>query len=121
QVGHVVEAAAAVEAGTFYPRGLDPVGGRGDELGNLARGVLRGGRGGRAGGTPRRRPTPARVVGRMAREGVPREERLQREVRELRIEIDGARAARKVQEITETDYFKTLERKVADLRLKGEG
>jgi two-component system, cell cycle response regulator len=98
QVGHVVEAAAAVEAGTFDPGSLDPVARRDDALGNLARVFLR-----------------------MAREVLTREERLQREVQQLRIEIDGARAARKVQEITETDYFKTLERKVADLRLKGGG
>jgi two-component system, cell cycle response regulator len=38
-------------------------------------------------------------------------------VRKLRIEIDEASAARQVAEITETAYFKDLERKVSKLRL----
>jgi hypothetical protein len=39
------------------------------------------------------------------------------EVRQLRIEIDEARAASKVAEITETEYFRDLERRAAELRL----
>lgn len=43
------------------------------------------------------------------------------EVRQLRIEIDEARAAGKAAEITETDYFRDLERRAAELRLGGSG
>ena len=38
-------------------------------------------------------------------------------MRRLRIEIDEVRAARRVAEITETDYFQDLQRKVSELRL----
>ena len=37
-----------------------------------------------------------------------REARLQNQIRELRIELDEARQAKQVEEITETDYFKLL-------------
>jgi hypothetical protein len=52
----------------------------------------------------------------MAREVRAREERLERQVRELRIEIDEARQARKVAEITESDYFRQLRGQAKDLR-----
>jgi two-component system, cell cycle response regulator len=93
QVGYITAAAAAVEVETFDPASLDGVAARADALGQLAR-----------------------VFQRMAREVRTREERLQREVRELRIEIDEARQARKVAEITETDYFRRLRGQAADLR-----
>jgi two-component system, cell cycle response regulator len=93
QVGYVVQAAAAVEDGAFQPDSLDRVAGRGDALGQLAR-----------------------VFQRMAREVELREQALKREVQQLRIEIDGARAARQVAAITETDYFQDLQRKVDELR-----
>jgi two-component system cell cycle response regulator len=98
QVGYVVEAAAAVEDGAFEPGSLDHVAQRGDALGQLAR-----------------------VFQRMAREVSARERALKQQVQRLRIEIDGARAARHVAEITETDYFQDLQRKVDRLRSKGEG
>jgi CheY-like chemotaxis protein len=94
QVGHVVAAAAAVEAGTFESRQLDGVAGRDDALGQLAR-----------------------VFQQMATEVRARERRLKQQVRKLRIEIDEARAARQVAEITETEYFQDLQRKVSKLRL----
>jgi two-component system cell cycle response regulator len=94
QVGHVVAAAAAVETGTFESTQLDGVAGRDDALGQLAR-----------------------VFQRMATEVRARERRLTQEVRKLRIEIDDVRAARQVAEITETDYFRDLQRKVSELRL----
>jgi two-component system, cell cycle response regulator len=94
QVDHVVAAAAAVEAGTFERRQLDDVARRDDALGQLAR-----------------------VFQRMATEVRARERRLKQEVRKLRIEIDEARAARQVAEITETEYFQDLQRKVSELRL----
>jgi two-component system cell cycle response regulator len=93
QVGHVVHAAAAVEDGVFQPDSLDRVAERGDALGQLAR-----------------------VFQRMAREVELREQALKRQVQQLRIEIDGARAARQVAAITETDYFQDLQRKVDELR-----
>ena len=93
QVGYVVHAAAAVEDGAFQPDSLDRVAERGDALGQLAR-----------------------VFQRMAREVELREQALKRQVQQLRIEIDGARAARQVAAITETDYFQDLQRKVDELR-----
>jgi CheY-like chemotaxis protein len=95
QVGHVVAAAAAVESGgAFDSRQLDGVARRDDALGQLAR-----------------------VFQQMATEVRARERRLTQEVHKLRIEIDEARAARQVAEITETEYFQDLQRKVAELRL----
>jgi two-component system, cell cycle response regulator len=94
QVGHVVAAAAAVESGTFESGQLDGVARRGDALGQLAR-----------------------VFQRMATEVQARERRLTQEVHKLRIEIDEVRAARQVAEITETEYFQDLQRKVSELRL----
>ena len=41
---------------------------------------------------------------------------LSRQVQQLRIELDEARQARQVAEITETDYFRELEAKAQDLR-----
>jgi two-component system cell cycle response regulator len=93
QVGHVVDAAGAVEAGTFAPDALDPVARREDALGNLAR-----------------------VFQRMAIEVAARERALKAQVQQLRIEIDEAKADRQVREITETDYFRDLQRKADALR-----
>jgi DNA-binding response OmpR family regulator len=93
QVGYVVEAARAVENATFAPETLDAVAARDDALGQLAR-----------------------VFRRMAREVIAREQALEREVRQLRIEIDASRAATQVAEITETDYFQDLQRKAKELR-----
>jgi DNA-binding response OmpR family regulator len=92
-VAVVTEAAGAVEAGTFDPEALEGVARRGDALGQLAR-----------------------VFQRMAREVRAREERLRREVQELRVEIDQQRKARQVAEITETAYFQELQQKAQALR-----
>jgi len=94
QAGHVVAAAAAVEAGTFETSQLDGVARRDDALGQLAR-----------------------VFQRMATEVRARERRLTQEVRKLRIEIDEVRSALHVAAITETEYFQDLQRKVSELRL----
>jgi two-component system, cell cycle response regulator len=94
QVSHVVAAAAAVESGTFDRSQLDGVARRDDALGQLAR-----------------------VFQQMATEVRARERRLTQEVHKLRIEIDEVRAARQVAEITETEYFQDLQRKVSELRL----
>jgi hypothetical protein len=47
-----------------------------------------------------------------------REERLRQQVQELRIQIDEGKKAREVAEITETDYFRTLQEKARRLRAK---
>ncbi len=94
QVGRVVAAAADVETGTFEPGQLAGVAGRDDALGQLAR-----------------------VFQQMAAEVRSREQRLKQEVQQLRIEIDEARAARQVAEITQTEYFQDLQAKAAKLRL----
>ena len=93
QVGRVTAAAAAVEEGTFSPTCLDDVAARDDALGQLAR-----------------------VFQRMAREVRAREERLQRAVHELRIEIDQVRQSEKVAEITESEYFQRLRSQANELR-----
>ena len=95
QVGHVVDAAAAVESGTFDAR---PARQR-----RRARGRA---------GQPRA-DLPAH-----GREVAARERALKEQVRELRIEIDEAKAARQVAEITETDYFRDLQRKADALRAR---
>jgi two-component system cell cycle response regulator len=93
QVGHVISAAVALEADEYDPAALTTVAAREDALGQLAR-----------------------TFERMASEVRAREERLRERVRELTIEIDEARQARKVAEITDTDYFKGLRSQADQLR-----
>jgi two-component system, cell cycle response regulator len=93
QVSRVTSAASALEAGAFEPSQLAEVARRDDALGLLAR-----------------------RFGTMADEVRAREERLRREVRELRIEIDHARQAQRVAEITDTDFFRDLRSRAVDLR-----
>jgi hypothetical protein len=45
-----------------------------------------------------------------------REDRLRREVAELRIEIDEAKQAQRVAEITGSDYFQELRGRASELR-----
>lgn len=93
QVDRVTAAAAAVEEGRFDLEELDEPARRNDALGQLAR-----------------------VFQRMAGEVRAREERLRQQVSELRIEIDEARQATKVAEVTDTAYFKELRAQAAELR-----
>jgi two-component system, cell cycle response regulator len=93
QVSRVTGAAAALEAGAADLGELAVVAERSDALGILARRFMS-----------------------MAREVQAREERLREQVRELRIEIDQARQARQVAEITETDFFRDLRDRAGDLR-----
>ncbi|MFQ6015464.1 MAG: ECF transporter S component [Anaerolineae bacterium] len=58
----------------------------------------------------------SQVFGRMAREVILREERLRQQVKQLRIEIDEAKKAKQVAEITETEYFRALREKAGRLR-----
>lgn len=95
QVSRVTAAASAVESGAFNLESLDQVGRRPDALGQLAR-VFQG----------------------MAKEVAAREQRLRREVQQLKIEIDDVRAARQVEEITESEYFRRLQQKVDELRIE---
>ena len=93
QVSRVTGAAAALEAGDADLGDLASVAARDDALGVLARRFES-----------------------MAREVLAREARLREQVRELRIEIDHARQAQQVAEITETDFFRDLSGRAADLR-----
>ncbi|HET7701833.1 MAG TPA: response regulator [Candidatus Limnocylindrales bacterium] len=93
QVAKVTGAAEALERGEPDFAGLADVGARTDALGLLARRFAS-----------------------MAAEVKAREERLRAEVRELRIEIDQARQAKKVSEITETDFFRDLRSRATTLR-----
>jgi GAF domain-containing protein len=95
QVSRVTAAASAVESGEFRAETLDQVGRRTDALGQLAR-VFQG----------------------MAKEVAAREQRLRSEVQQLKIEIDEVRAARQVEEITESEYFRRLQQKVDELRIE---
>jgi HAMP domain-containing protein len=63
----------------------------------------------------------ARVFREMATQVWEREQRLKREVQQLRIEIDEVKKARQVTEITETEYFKQLQKKVKEIRSKAGG
>jgi CheY-like chemotaxis protein len=93
QVNRVMQAAVEVESGTFESDSLDPVAAREDTLGQLAR-----------------------VFQSMARQVYAREQSLRQQVHELRVEIDEARKARQVAEITETEYFRELYAKAQRMR-----
>jgi DNA-binding response OmpR family regulator len=84
-VGHITEAAAAVEAGRFVPSTLDAIATRPDALGGLAR-----------------------LFQRMAVEVAARERRLEAQLQQLTIAIDERGKAAQVDEITDSDYFRDL-------------
>jgi CheY-like chemotaxis protein len=92
-VATLTAAAGAVEKGEFDLKGLDEVARRPDALGQLAR-----------------------MFQSMAREVAAREERLRQQMQQLRVEIDDARKAKQVAEITGTDYFQDLQSKARSLR-----
>jgi DNA repair ATPase RecN len=93
QVRQLTTAAHAVEDGTYEPGLVAEVTRRDDALGQLAR-----------------------TFQRMADEIQARERQLRSQIQELRIEIDRARQARQVSEITESDYFQQLRRSAEELR-----
>lgn len=93
QFGLVTSAAAALEAGLYQPESLDEVARREDALGQLAR-----------------------VFQRMVRQVYRREQSLLRQVAELRIEMDEARKASQVAQITETEYFQNLRARARQMR-----
>lgn len=94
-VEQLTAASAALESGTFQPEMLAGVARSTDQLGRLAR-----------------------IFQEMAREVQSREVRLKQQVQQLRIEVDEARKAKQVAEITESDYFKQLRSQASDLRRK---
>jgi CheY-like chemotaxis protein len=100
QVSKVTGAAEALEVGVFDAGSLADVAARADALGILARRFAS-----------------------MAAEVRAREARLRAEVQELRIEIDQARQAKRVSEITDTDFFRDLRSRATALRrtVRGDG
>jgi two-component system cell cycle response regulator len=98
QVAVLTDAAVALEQKAFSAGTLEPVAAREDALGRLAR-----------------------TFQRMAAEVQAREQRLERQVQQLMIEIDETRKARDVSEITESDYFQQLRSKVHTLRARSGG
>jgi len=92
-VAQITSAAQAVENGEFIPQSLAEVAQRTDGLGQLAR-----------------------VFQNMAREIFTRELQLKQQVQQLRIELDEACQARKLTEITETEYFQRLQSRAQELR-----
>jgi len=98
-VSALVEASQAVKAGNFKEINLSETEKRKDELGGLAR-----------------------VFSSMVAQVFKREQELKEEVQDLRIkiklfiEIDEAKKERDVREITETDYFYELVKRVDELR-----
>jgi CRP-like cAMP-binding protein len=93
QVARLTAAAAAVESGIYTPETIAEVTQRNDALGQLAR-VFQG----------------------MIREVYAREQRLQQQVQELRIEVDKARQTQQVAKITGSDYFQQLRGRANELR-----
>lgn len=93
QVKIVMSAAAAVEEDRFDPASLDGLSRRTDALGQRAR-----------------------VFQKLAREVRLREEKLKQQVKELKIVLDEKRQDQKVAEITESQYFKSLQSKADTLR-----
>ena len=84
-VAAIAEAAAAVETRTFQVESLDAIATRTDELGQLAR-----------------------VMQRAAIQLKAREQKLQQEVAQLRIEIDLVRVGQQVNEVTGGDLYSSL-------------
>lgn len=89
----LVAGAEQVGKGNYNPDNLTKVATRADEIGQLTR-----------------------VFQKMARQVFAREQRLKQQVRELKIVLDESRQKKKVAEITETDYFKSLQSEADVLR-----
>jgi DNA-binding response OmpR family regulator len=90
-VDQVTAAASAVESGRFVAESLDEVAQRDDALGNLAR-----------------------LFQRMGVEVAARQRRLEDQVQQLTIAIDERKKAEQVHEITDSDYFRTLQARARD-------
>jgi len=90
QVNKITAAAAAVDEGSFQPASLDVVAARTDQLGQLAR-----------------------MFQLMAASVAQRENQLKQQLLELTIEIDQAKLAQQVAQITESSYFQEIQAEVA--------
>jgi CRP-like cAMP-binding protein len=97
QVNLITDAARAFETGTYDQDALNEVSLREDELGQLAR-----------------------VFQKMAEEVIAREQRLKQQVQALKIKLDEVQQQKQVDEITQTDYFRNLQKRARDWR-KDEG
>lgn len=89
----LTKAAQALDQDDFEPHALAEVSRSQDDIGQLVRVFLH-----------------------MAEEVKAREQKLKQQVMELHIEIDVAKKARQVAEITETDYFQQLHKKAQQLK-----
>lgn len=94
-IGHVVQAIQAIEAQQYDPAILAPVALRDDDIGHLAQ-----------------------VLQKMAQTVQERETRLTQQVQELQIEVNAAKQAQEVEALTETDYFRNLQRRAQERRIK---
>lgn len=63
----------------------------------------------------------ARVMSRMAHEVAERERRLRAQVQALKVEIDHERRAKDVADVVDSDFFKDLESRAADMRARAKG
>jgi HAMP domain-containing protein len=99
-IQRLIEAARSVERGDFQLQVLDPLiqTRSEDEIIHLTR-----------------------VFHEMAAQVQKREQWLKQEVKQLRIEIDEVKKARQVTEITETEYFKQLQKKARELKSRAAG
>jgi len=88
-------AATDLAADEFDPAALDPVCDRTDELGELAR-----------------------TFRKMGSEIIERERRLREQVATLTVEIDRSRVERDVSEIVDSDFFRDLQTRAAEMRRK---
>lgn len=93
QVQRVIAAAQALESDAYDPAALTPVAARDDALGTLAR-----------------------MFDQMAREVQTRQDRLRRQVAELRIEIDRGRVGAQAAEVTGSAYYRRLADEAASLK-----
>jgi methyl-accepting chemotaxis protein len=63
----------------------------------------------------------ARVFAKMAEQVVVRERRLREQVKALKVEIDHERRQRAVDEVTDTDFFRDLQGRAAEMRRRAKG
>jgi HAMP domain-containing protein len=94
-VNELTTAAQAVHDTSYEPGSLDKVADRKDELGRLAQ-----------------------VFDQMARRMHARLARMQQEIRKLVVEVDETKREKQVAEITDTDYFRDLQRRAKELRAR---
>jgi len=98
-IGALTRAARAVEDGGAPDAAeLDRIGRSGDDVGRLAR-----------------------VFSRMAEQVATRERKLKEQVRSLKVEIDQERRRKEVEEVTDSDFFRDLEGRAAEMRRRAKG